>query len=115
MPQNLKRLNRVLCCSNCLSDSKVTKVCYFYFYLLFVSFRGQNNSPFAVFLSLFLEKEIIGNYSRFRDTLPPCLSPTVIPTLNTYGSYSYGHGVGGRLRNKCAERLFSPCSSTVRI
>lgn len=37
------------------------------------------------------------------------------PTLNTYGPYSYGHRVGGRLRNKCAEIFCSSCSSTVRI
>jgi len=37
------------------------------------------------------------------------------PTLNTYGSYSYGHGVGGRLRNKCAEIFCPSFSGTVRI
>ena len=66
MPQNLKRLSRVLCCSNCLQTARWLRSVIFIF-IYFVSLRGQNNSRFAVFLSLFPEKEIVGNYSRFRD------------------------------------------------
>jgi len=50
-----------------------------FLFLSLVSFRGQNDSSFAVFPSHILRMEIFGNYLRFRDTLPPWLSPTVAP------------------------------------